>query len=103
MFQVTEPISYIDDYLPLDKENKVYKVSKKKAMTKTKKMNLENSHAHIWFTNLPSEPIGISGIAGYAGVCHPDKKVSLIRGPHRGVLETAGVYLLVFFLKDIYS
>ena len=60
-------------------------------MEKTKELNLENTHAHMWFTNLPSQPIGISGIAGYAGVCHPEKKVSLIRGPHRGALETAGV------------
>ena len=61
------------------------------AMKKTKELNLAHTHAHMWFTNLPSQPVGISGIAGYAGVCHPEKKVSLIRGPHRGALETAGV------------
>ena len=60
-------------------------------MAKTKELNLSHTHAFIWFTNLPSKPVGISGIAGYAGVCHPDKKVSLNRGPHRGILETAGV------------
>ena len=65
-------------------------------MSKTKEMNLGNTHAHMWFTNLPSRPVGVSGIAGYLGVCHPDLKASLIRGPHRGPLETAGVICDIF-------
>merc|ERR1712150_200069 len=36
------------------------------------------------------EPVGISGIAKYAMACHPEKKISLIRGPNRGFLATAG-------------
>ena len=87
----------MDEYLALDRENKMYSVSKKKAMIKTKEMNLEHTHAHMWFTNLPSRPVGVSGIAGYAGACLPEEKTSLIRGPHRGILETAGVtfYILI--------
>ena len=88
---MTEPVSYIDDYLPLEKENKKYNDSMNKAMKKTKAMNLNHTDAHMWFTNLPSELVGISGIAKYGMVCHPEKKISLIRGPHRGPLETAGV------------
>ena len=68
-----------------------------KAMKKTKELSLNHTVAHMWFTNLPSQLVGISGIAKYGMACHPEKKISLIRGPHRGPLETAGVKTCIEF------
>ena len=64
----------------------------KKALEKTKSLDKKHTDAEMWFTNLPLEPVGISGIAKYAMACHPEKKISLIRGPNRGFLATAGVH-----------
>ena len=90
-FQLDEDLIFIDDELPMEKENGEYKRSLKKA--EYYRPNKSGVHAFQIFTNLPNGTAsGVAGHANVGSVCR-EKSVGILRGPDRGVLETAGVMM----------
>ena len=64
--------------------------------------NKTGIHAFLFFTNLPrGTTAGISGHTNVGSICSP-KNIGVLRGPDRGVLETAGVREL-FITKEMLS
>ena len=94
MLQLHNHITSIDDELSLSYDN--CKNSLRKA--ENSRPNISGVHAYLFFTNLPGGTIaGVSGHTNVGSIC-TDKNVGVLRGPDRGVLETAGVE---FFNKTI--
>ena len=71
---------------------KTYQRSLRKAIDKTNQSNNTETAVHVWITNDPKLKGGIAGAAKYGMACTTEK-VALIRGPFRGMLETAGVII----------
>ena len=72
-------------------ENEIYKISLNKTKDITAGLRRSDIRAMQWFTNLPAgRTNGASGAAVVAGIC-TFHKTSLIRGPDRGMFDTAGV------------
>jgi hypothetical protein len=86
-----EDLVFIDDELPMEKENDEYKRSLMKA--ENYRPNKSGIHAFQIFTNLPTgTAAGVAGHANVGSVCR-EKNVGILRGPDRGILDTAGVIM----------
>ena len=76
----------------MEKANDEYKSSLKKA--ENYRPNKSGIHVFQVFTNLPNgTTAGVAGHANVGSVCR-EKSVGILRGPDRGVLETAGVIMI---------
>ena len=91
-----ENLVFIDEELPMEKENGEYERSLKKA--EHYRPNKSDIHIFQIFTNLPKgTTAGVAGHANVGSVCK-EKSVGILRGPDRGVLETAGVMITKYDL-----
>ena len=87
LFQLHDDTIFINDELSLSHE--MCENSLKKA--EDNRYNKSGIHAFLFFTNLPRGTIaGVSGHTNVGSICTP-KNVGVLRGPDRGVLDTAGV------------
>ena len=87
LFQLHDDTIFIDDDLSLSYET--CKNSLRKA--EDNRSNKSGIQAYLFFTNLPGGTIaGVSGHTNVGSICTP-KNVGVLRGPDRGILDTAGV------------
>ena len=102
-----DPIYETTEILSLERKNDAHNKSLHASRKRAARFELPDVHLFQWFSNFPpgntseiNKTASVRGIAFNKGACSK-LKVSVVRGPDRGILQTAEVSRLNYIRRNL--